>query len=536
MIAAAPMPPTPFSWQRPDYLAVYEQRMQKLKRLRANPDSLPTLRAYYATNPAQFITDWGCTFDPRNPERGLPASVPFVLFPKQREMIAWVVARWRAQEAGLIEKSRDVGASWLLMALSCSLCLLEPGLTIGIGSRKEQLRDNQGDPSSLFFKARMFLASLPQEFLGGWDVGKHSAHMRITFPQSHSAIVGEAGDNIGRGARSCIYFVDEAAYLERPQLIEASLSATTNCRIDVSSVNGTGNPFAAKRFSGKVPVFTMHWRDDPRKDDAWYAKQCRTLDPVTVAQEIDINYQGSAEGVLIPSTWVNAAIGAHLKLGITPTGYKYASLDVADAGADKNAFAARHGVVLQYLQSWSGKNSDIYRTVVKAFALCDELGHDALTYDADGLGAGVRGDSTAINDQREAAGRPRIRDEPFRGSGAVWRPEAEMVPKRKNKDFFANMKAQAWWALRLRFQATYRAIVEHLPYDVDDLISIAPQLPELLALTMELSQPTYSINTVGKIVIDKAPDGMRSPNLADAVMICYQPASRMLELWAKLGT
>jgi hypothetical protein len=40
---------------------------------------------------------------------------------------------------------------------------------------------------------------------------------------------------------------------------------------------------------------------------------------------------------------------------------------------------------------------------------------------------------------------------------------------------------------------------------------------------MELSQPTFSINTAGKVLIDKAPDGTRSPNHADAVVIRYAP-------------
>jgi phage terminase large subunit len=52
---------------------------------------------------------------------------------------------------------------------------------------------------------------------------------------------------------------------------------------------------------------------------------------------------------------------------------------------------------------------------------------------------------------------------------------------------------------------------------------------------MELSQPTYTVNTVGKIVVDKAPEGTMSPNLADAVMICFQPASRALDIWTRLA-
>jgi hypothetical protein len=32
-----------------------------------------------------------------------------------------------------------------------------------------------------------------------------------------------------------------------------------------SSVNGMNNPFAQKAPQRKIPVFTFHWRSDPRK-------------------------------------------------------------------------------------------------------------------------------------------------------------------------------------------------------------------------------------------------------------------------------
>lgn len=192
-------------------------------------------------------------------------------------------------------------------------------------------------------KARMFLSHLPAEFLGGWRRDRHAPFMRILFPATGSTIVGEGGDGIGRGDRTSLYFVDEAAFIERPELVDASLSATTNCRLDVSPPNGRGNSFSNRRHSGKVPVFTFSWRHDPRKDAAWYRRQCDTLDPVTVAQEIDCNYSASVEGIVIPQAWVQSAVDAHTKLGITPSGARCAALDVADEGVDKNAFAARYG-------------------------------------------------------------------------------------------------------------------------------------------------------------------------------------------------
>jgi phage terminase large subunit len=523
-----------FDWKKPEYTPIFRERLERLERIRREPGALPYLRAFYKQNPVRFISDWGCTQDPRLVERGLPAIVPFVLFPKQEEWVHWVLAHWRSQKPGLTEKSRDCGLSWLSVSLAATLCLFNDGMVVGFGSRKEEYCDKAGSPKSLFYKARMFMACLPPEFRGGWDVGKHAPHMRISFPETGSTMTAEAGDNIGRGDRASIYFVDEAAFLERPMLVEASLSATTNCRIDISTPNGMGNPFAQKRHGGKIDTFSFSWRDDPRKDDAWYAKQLDDLDPVTIAAEIDLDYAASVEGVLIPSAWVQAAVDAHEKLGITPTGARTGALDVADEGRDLNAFCGAHGILVEVLEEWSGKGDDIFGTVQRAFGLCDEHGYGTFKYDADGLGAGVRGDARVINEQRREDGRSLIQVDPFRGSDSVFAPEAEDVKGRKNQDFFANRKAQAWWSLRTRFQRTYRAVVEGAEVSPDEVISIPAGLKHRQRLMGELSQPTYSISTVGKIVVDKAPEGTRSPNLADAVMIRFAPGRRPLRITAEL--
>lgn len=527
-----------FDWKNPDYATVFAQRIERLRRIRANPQALSALKLHYREHLAQFINDWGITSDPRNallvPPR--PVLLPFILFPKQVEWIEWVLERSRAREPGLTEKSRDCGVSWLAMSVAVSLCLFNRNLTIGVGSAKEDKVDRSGDPDCLFFKARLFLKHLPAEFRGGWDLNRHSAHMRLNFPQTQSAIVGEAGDNIGRGGRCSIFFIDESAHLERPELTDASLASNTDCRIDISSVSGMANSFARKRHSGKYKTFRFHWRDDPRKDDAWFRHQSEILDPVTLAAEVEIDYRNSVEGALIPSAWVQAAVGAHLKLGIEPSGWKYAGLDVADEGRDRNAFAGRYGFLLQHLHSWSGKDSDIFKTVAKTFFLCDQYGYESFYYDADGLGAGVRGDANRINEERrEAGGLAReIEVSAFRGSGEVSDPTGELVPQRKNKDFFANLKAMSWWCLRMRFQATWRAL-QGLPYMADDLICIDPQLEEVTPLISELSQPTYSINSVGKVLVDKAPDGTMSPNLADAVMITFHPGNNAMETWMRIA-
>lgn len=521
----------PFNWKDPDYISVFKQRADRLLRLRREPESIAALKAYYRENAAAFINDWGVTIDPRNVERDLPALIPFMLFPKQVEWVNWVVAHWRERRPGLTEKSRDGGLSWLAMATACTLCLFHDGMGIGFGSRKEEYVDRIGSPKSLFYKGRVFMANLPVEFRGGWKEQRDAPHMRINFPETGANISGEAGDNIGRGDRTGIYFVDEAAYLERPELTDASLSQTTNCRIDISSANGMANPFAQKRHSGKLDVFTFHWRADPRKDDAWYAKQVNDIDnPVVVAQEIDINYSASVEGLLIPSAWVQAATDAHLKLHVNISGRRMAALDVADEGRDRNALCSRVGILADHISEWSGAGSDIFQTVLRAFDLCDDLGSATMLYDADGLGAGVRGDARVVNEQRLSSHRKAIEVTAFRGSGEVLFPDAEDTKGRTNKDYFSNAKAQAWWSLRTRFQRTYRAVTEGVVAQHDDLISIDSRLPLYQKLVMELAQPTFQLNVLGKIVVDKTPDGSLSPNLADALMIVFAPRRQGMKI------
>lgn len=522
--------PFPFDFKNPDYTQVFEWRLERLQRIREKPEQLPALKAFYKQpeNVAQFIIDWGMTLDPRNLEVGLPSSIPFLLFPKQEDWVLWFLERWRNREPGITEKTRDMGMSWLTIAMASTVCNFNHGFIAGFGSRKEEYVDKIGSPKSLFEKARFFMSSLPVEFRGSWQRNKHAPHMRILFPDTGSAMTGESGDGIGRGDRTSFYLVDESAFLERPQLVDQSLSATTNCRQDVSTPNGNANSFAVRRHSGKIKVFTFHWRDDPRKDDAWYAKQVEELDPITVAQEIDINYSASVTGVLIPNAWVQAAVDAHVKLGITPSGMRRGALDVADEGIDLNCYSGRTGILVDFLEAWSGKGDDIFGTVEKSFLLADQLGHDTFFYDADGLGAGVRGDSRVIGERRAEQAQPPIQVNPFRGSGAVFKPDQEMVPKRKNKDFFANLKAQSWWALRIRFQKTYRAVVSGMEFNPDEIISISSALPQLAKLTMELSQPTYSINGAGKVLVDKAPEGSKSPNMADSIMINFHPENAMI--------
>lgn len=376
-------------WKCPDYTEVYQERAERLRRIREPGYDLAALKAYYKDHPADFINDWGMTFDPRNAERSIPTIVPFVLFPKQREFIDWLYARWKQREDGLAEKSRDAGVSWLCVAFGTWMWLFHPGTVVGFGSRKEEYVDKLGDPKSLFWKIREFVELLPVEFRPqGYDRKKHAPYMNIVNPENGAAIVGEAGDNIGRGNRTSIYFKDESAFYERPELIDAALSQTSNCKIDVSTPNGPGNPFYRKRHSGKIPVFTFNWRDDPRKDQAWYEKQKQTLDPVVLAQEVDINYEASVVDSFIPGQLVDEA-QARGPAEVEPVGPIKLGLDVARFGDDKSELTARQGRVTLWQKEWQGIDTMSLAAAVRLEIIAMPKRPAQVAVDVIGVGAGV---------------------------------------------------------------------------------------------------------------------------------------------------
>lgn len=524
-----------------NYTEIYQQRQRVFKNCEQNNIFQQGAVHHYSTNPIDFINDWGITYDPRNISKNLPTYLPFILFAKQEELVKFLLHCLEKRECGLIEKTRDMGATWTCVAFSVWLWMFKPGSSVGWGSRKEMLIDKLGDPDSIFEKIRIYIDYLPHWLRPkGFDLQKNASYMKIVNPENGSTITGEAGDNIGRGGRKLIYFKDESAHYEHPEKIEASLSENTDVQIDISSVNGTGNVFYRKRHSGilwqkskyipkgKTLVFVMDWRDHPEKDQEWYdLKEKKAVDEGLLhifRQEVDRDYTSSLDGIVIPQKWVKAAIDSHKKLNIPVEGRIFGGLDVSDGGADKNALTIRKGNLLFYAKSW-GKISAGFAAEKTALVLKPH-GSAHIFYDCIGVGAGVKAAVNLLQKLPEY-GIENLHFIPWNAASNPIYKERRLIRGDKgtprNKDFFSNLKAQAWWMIRLRFEKTYNAIVHGEEYDPDDIISIDSKLENLHDLTRELSQPTYTVNNSGKIVVDKTPTGTLSPNLADSFVMNYFP-------------
>jgi hypothetical protein len=493
---------------------------------------------HYAHNPADWINDWAMTYDPRV-VTPLQKTMPFVLFQRQTELVHFLNSCIADKECGLIEKSRDMGATWVCCAFSVWLWLFVPGASIGWGSRKEILVDRIGDPDSIFQKMRILLEHVPAWMLPAGFGRQYVTFMKIINPANGATITGEAGDSIGRGGRSMIYFKDESAHYERPELIEASLGDNTDVQIDISSVHGTANIFYRPRMAGelwepekppirgKVRVFIFDWKDHPGKAQSWYDQRRAKAESEGLlhvfAQEVDRDYASSIDRVIIPAKWVKAAIDAHIKLGFVDDGEKIAALDVADEGGDKNALVYRHGVILKFADRWGeGDTGETARRAVRQTLAgsCNELYYDSI-----GVGAGVKAETNRL--EAEGSIPASLRIYPWSASAGPSNPDHRLISddidSPKIGDFFLNAKAQAWWNLRCRFEKTYKAVNQGIKIDPAELISLLSTLPYLHEIELELSQATQTENGKGKMIVNKKSDGGRSPNLADAIVMCFSP-------------
>lgn len=532
----------------PEYVPVWAWRQERVLRFRKDPAFLKSAKAYYAQPEhfAEFISHWCDTYDPRNAGQGLPTRMPLLMFERQVQFVEFLNALMASEDDGLVEKARDMGATWVACAYSVCLWLFVPGSAVGWGSRKEILVDRIGDPSSIFEKIRMIIRGLPKEFLPkGFRPALHFTHMKVINPETGATITGEAGDNIGRGGRTSIYFKDESAHYERPEAVEAALGDNTRVQVDISSVNGVGNIFHQKREAGvewnggpatpgKTNVFVMDWMDHPAKTIEWYnARKQKSIESGLkhiFAQEVDRDYSSAMAGILIPQEHVIAAIDAHLKLGFKPTLPGVAALDAADEGNDKHAFVARYGQVACFADEWGQGDTGV--STRKAVGYCLDLKIKELQYDRVGVGAGVKSEANRLNEQKMELGEGLAIPSdfvfvPWSGADAVQDKTDFLIPgdseTPKNEDFFENFKAQAWWHVARLFHNTFLAITEGYSFPETELISLPSNLPHLSTLRKQLSQVTMARSLRLKMMINKKPEGTISPNLADALVMAYFP-------------
>lgn len=218
------------------------------------------------------------------------------------------------------------------------------------------------------------------------------------------------------------------------------------------------------------------------------------------------------DAAVIKSTWIEAAVNAHHKLGMDLSGARSVGYDVADSGDDSNATAGFNGAICEEIDEWRAPEDELNQSTKRAWS---KVGSGRLIYDSIGVGAHV---GSTLKEQGVKDGFFK-----FNAGGKVVNPEQEYAPKIKNKDKFENLKIQAWQDVADRFRNTYNAVVKGMQYEASDLISIDASIDQIEQLKNELSIPRKRYSKRGLDMVETkdelAKRGIESPNLADAFVM-----------------
>lgn len=239
---------------RLDYFRTLQTEEQiKLEMDRCETDKVHWFR-YYA---------WG--YDPR--ARTPLSIVPFELYPRQEELVAALDDKVFNRKTSLaIEKSRDEGATELIVRWGIHCWTYREGFSMLLSSRTEDEVDTKKKQGTLFERARFQLRLNPHWMRPiGFDIEKDLLPDKLIANPNGNALVGQAPvENMGRGDRVTCAMFDEFAFWRfagYPQF--RSMSQTTDSVIMPSSVAGKFNQFADLTHDGITPKFEMDWRAQP---------------------------------------------------------------------------------------------------------------------------------------------------------------------------------------------------------------------------------------------------------------------------------
>jgi hypothetical protein len=243
-----------------------------------------------------FIEHYLYTFDPR-PE-AYPHNLPFKLYDFQKEYVVGLVKAIREGYDVLDEKSRDMGVSWLALAVRFWFWLFEEGYQGLLGSRKEEYVDD-GTLASLYGKLDYFIQNIKDPLIlpEGFDTKKHRTYMKLVNPENGNVLKGESSNkNFSRGGRYKDVFFDEIGFWPDARSSWTAAGDATHCRHGVTTPPDEPSYAKTLRFSEKVLVRTWHWSLHPHKDQKWYEYEKSRRSEEEVLHEIDISWEYSKTG------------------------------------------------------------------------------------------------------------------------------------------------------------------------------------------------------------------------------------------------
>ncbi len=318
------------------------------KKISENPSYISVIQAACAADPIFYVNGFLYTFDPR---RHPSTKIPFILYPFQRDGLIEIISAIGNYDL-LIEKSRDMGASWLNIVAFEYLWHFRKQMSFLMVSRTEDYVDKVDNPKALFWKIDFIHQNLPHWLMPkGYNPEKHRMKLHIKNPENGSVIDGESTTGqVARGDRRTAILLDEFAAVEQGHKVLSSTRDVTKCRLFNSTPEGINNAYYSIRQTN-IKKLRFYWTQHPLKAaglyivdkqtgkvevqdpkglpkgykfvtsdkwvtrSPWFDEQCeRCATDQEIAQEVEIDYLGSGHQFFLPDA-INEAIR---KLTILP--------------------------------------------------------------------------------------------------------------------------------------------------------------------------------------------------------------------------
>ena len=143
-----------------------------------------------------------------------------------------------------IEKSRDMGATWMVLAVIQHEWQFGADSTWMLVSRNEALVDRKGDSDSLFWKLDFLRENQPPFLL---PVGKFDRLELMLRNRRQNVMINGASTtaDVGRGGRRTGIFMDEFGAFGVPEsnAVLAATASNTDCQIMCSTYKGATGAF-----------------------------------------------------------------------------------------------------------------------------------------------------------------------------------------------------------------------------------------------------------------------------------------------------
>jgi hypothetical protein len=223
----------------------------------------------------------------------IKGKIPFALYDFQEKTVK-ELAENRFQ---IILKARQLGISTLTAGYALWMMTFQDDKNILVIATKQDVAKN------LVTKVRVMHANLPS-WIKQPCVEDNKLSLRYKNGSQIKAV--SSGDDAGRSEALSLLVLDEAAFIDKIDVIWAAASQTLSTGgqcIALSTPNGVGNWFHKTWIDAEDGLndfnFTrLHWTVHPERGQDWRDEQDKLLGPSLAAQECDCDFITSGQNVI----------------------------------------------------------------------------------------------------------------------------------------------------------------------------------------------------------------------------------------------